>query len=764
MRFLKPTIASRLMLIILGCGLVFVVAGTLIQFYLAYSREMRILEEQIHDVERSHVQAMENSIWLADWDMVRVQAEGIQRLPEIRFVGVTADDGRRIVAIGNELTDEAHRHEFPLRRSYKGQNLFLGTLTVHADVDAVRQRLYSGLLIELVAQVIIVFLTCTILFYLFHRLAGRHLTVMSGYLRSFSPERLETPLTLDKVTPGRERFDELDQVVFSFNEMRQNLKRSFDALRRINEELREENHERLRAEKALRESEQRYSLLVNNIQEVFWMVTPDYQRVLFISPAYEKIWGRSCDSLIARPDSWLDAVIDDDRQALAAVIAAIGKGSDLPTQIDFPEYRIMRPDGEVRWIKANGVPIRNEQGEIWAIAGLCEDISSRRVAEEKLCQAQKMEAIGTLAGGIAHDFNNILAAILGHADLLRYDMDADDPYRGNVDEIIRAGKRAKELIRQILAFSRKSSEKPRSILVAPIAKEVLKLIRASIPSTIEIRQQINAVDAAVLADPVQVHQVIVNLCTNSAQAMEEKGGVLSVSLETVRLTKEEAAVLHGVPGEYVLLTVADTGCGMDRATRERIFDPYFTTKPFGKGTGMGLAVVHGIMQGCGGMARVHSEVGRGTTFFVYFPVTELPVECLEDQETDWPRGSERVLLVDDEPAIVSMGEQWLSRLGYQVTAVGSSVEALERFRRNPQAFDLVITDQTMPLLPGSELTREILKLRPEMPVILCTGYSSMVNEEVAEAIGIRKYMLKPLRGKELALAVRQVLDEEPGAG
>ena len=759
MRAHRNSIATKLLLIMLGSGLLLTIISTVFHLYRNYTREMSLLDQRVHEVARSYVPGMTNSVWLIDLEQLRAQVVGLQQLPEICYVEVVVD-GQKIVAVGNPAVKGTIRYTFPLVYPYKGKGITLGALTLYADAGAVRQRLVDEFLVILLNQMVTIALISTVLFFFFYGLVGRHLRSMADYLRTVDPQKLNTPLTLVRKPSRFSQLDEIDQLAYSLNEMRRNLKRSFDSLHQVNVELLRENRERIKAEKALLESEQRYSLLANSIQEVFWMVTPDYRTVLLISPAYEKIWGRTCDSLIARPHEWLEAVVEEDRKALMEVIAAIGKNPVFSDQIEFPEYRIRRPDGYLCWIKAKAVPLLDEQEKIWAIAGVCEDISNRKETEDKLRQAQKMEAIGTLAGGIAHDFNNILAAILGYADLLRYDMESTDPRRSNVEQIIRAGNRAKDLIKQILAFSRKSAAERRPILVPPIAKEALKLLRASIPSTIEIRQQIETEDAAVLADPVQIHQVIVNLCTNAAQAMEERGGVLSVSLEAVKLTSMETEVLHAAGGEYLLLKIADTGCGMDSATRQRIFDPYFTTKDFGKGSGMGLAVVHGIIQSCGGMVRVESAVNEGTTFYVYFPVTEVAAEEVAEQTAAWPTGSERILLVDDEPSIVDIGERWLTRLGYQVTAMGSSVEALDAFRRDPQAFDLLISDQTMPVLPGSELAKEILKLRPDFPIILCTGFSSMVSESVAEEIGIRKYLMKPLRGSELAQTVRQVLDEQ----
>jgi PAS domain S-box-containing protein len=401
------------------------------------------------------------------------------------------------------------------------------------------------------------------------------------------------------------------------------------------------------------------------------------------------------------------------------------------------------------------------------VCGLARDITERiRAAEEKfklesqLRQSQKMEAIGTLAGGIAHDFNNILAIILGYAELTLYDTPETDPRRNKLSEIIKAGTRAKELVRQILDFSRKAERIKKPFLMAPLLKETLKMVRSSIPSTIAIEEQISAVDTAVLGDPSQLHQVIINLCTNAFHAMEEQGGTLSITLDSVQLGREEAAGLGSGEGRYVRLIVADSGCGMSPELQSRIFEPYFTTKGVGKGSGMGLAVVHGILRSHGGQIRLTSQEGKGSSFEVLLPAIEQPViEKAEEKGSPCPPGTESILMVDDEPAITEMASQGLAQLGYRITTSNNSLEALAMVRENPNAFDLIVTDQSMPFMPGSELAKEVLAIRPSLPIILCTGYSATLSEEKAMEIGIKRYAYKPLQGYELARIIRQVLDE-----
>ncbi len=386
--------------------------------------------------------------------------------------------------------------------------------------------------------------------------------------------------------------------------------------------------------------------------------------------------------------------------------------------------------------------------------------AEKKRLETQLHHAQKMEAIGTLAGGIAHDFNNILFPIMGYAEMARDNLPSESANRRYVDEILKATFRARDLVSQILAFSRQTDAERRPIQITSIIKEAVKLLRAILPSSIEIRQRIRREDGRVLADPTQIHQVMINLCTNAYHAMRETGGVLEIALDAVQLTDRDAGAVPDMPsGSYLKLTVSDTGCGMPPEVTDHIFDPYFTTKERGEGTGLGLSVVHGIIKGCDGHIKVFSAPGKGTTFHIYIPAAEGDAPSFEQtaQETV-PTGRERILLVDDEEQIIRMERQMLERLGYTVASFTGSAAALERFKQAPADFDLVITDMTMPGMSGVALTRALLEIRPDTPVILCTGFSELISKESAQAAGVKEYVMKPMLRKDIARAIRQALD------
>ena len=544
------------------------------------------------------------------------------------------------------------------------------------------------------------------------------------------------------------REDEIGQVAQAFDSMVDSLEADQRRIQSILE--------------ALKDSEERYRLLTEYSLAVILIIEDGH--IIYVNKKAIGKYGYTLQELLGIKA--LEIIDPEDRELCQYLLDSLERGE---TAVAHREVRWLTKSGESRWVEMLAMPLHYEGREV--ILGHALDINDRKVAElekakleNQLRQSQKLEAIGTLAGGIAHDFNNIMAAIQGNVELTLLSLEEGAELakvRANLLEVLQAGKRAQEAVRRILTFTRSIDLKKERVQVHLMIEEVLNLIRASMPSTIEIRSHIDRESGTVMADPTQIHQVIMNLCTNAYQAMPERSGVLEVRLERVDLDTPMLGGSHPLAaGSYLRLTVSDNGQGMEPVILERIFEPYFTTKNPGRGTGLGLAVVHGIVSRLGGSILVQSKPKDGSVFQVYLPRLENGPAPQREKKNPLAPGKERILYVEDEKPVAAVGRRLLTHLGYRVTALTSSLEAREVFHRRPQEFDLVITDLTMPQMTGLELAADFIKIRPDLPIILCSGYSDSVSPESARQLGIREFLSKPVTIADFARVIRQVLDGE----
>jgi signal transduction histidine kinase/ActR/RegA family two-component response regulator len=446
------------------------------------------------------------------------------------------------------------------------------------------------------------------------------------------------------------------------------------------------------------------------------------------------------------------AIHNLDKKCSWCIHETVMKGVSIKTEVISPR------DNKIYNISNS--PILHIYGAISKLT-IFRDITETKNMEKRLEQAQRMESIGNLAGGIAHDFNNLLFPIMGISEMLLEDLAPDSQEYENVQVILEAGKRGSGLVKQILAFSRQAEHKMIPVRVQYVLNEALKLSRSTIPINIEITQEVQNDCGLVMADPIQLHQIAMNLITNAYHAVGQTYGRIAVKLKTVEICSDDGESSTLETGHYVMLSVSDDGCGIEPAVMDKIFDPYFTTKEKTKGTGLGLSVVYGIVKQHKGDIKVYSEIGNGSMFKVFLPLMKESVDSsFVDQRQTIKMGTERILIVDDEASIVRVEKQMLERLGYAVTDRISSIEALKTFRANPTDFDLVITDMTMPNMTGDQLAKELIAIRSDIPVIICTGFSESINREKAESAGIKGLLMKPVVKSEMAEMVRKSLNEE----
>jgi two-component system, cell cycle sensor histidine kinase and response regulator CckA len=516
---------------------------------------------------------------------------------------------------------------------------------------------------------------------------------------------------------------------------------------------------RKRAEEALRASDEKFRQLAGNISDVFWMTSPDMQQVHYVSPAYERIWGRSAASLDEHPQEWAEAILPEERDHVFATFGRLAKGEP---SVDV-EFRITRPDGEVRWIHSRGFQVRDAAGRVIRLTGIASDITERKRIESQMIQSQRLETVGKLAGGVAHEFNSILTAIIGQSEIILSDLPPESRLCKNAAEIRQAADRAAVLTRQLLAYGRKQILQPETLDLNRVLAGMESTLHHLVGRGVNVRIVAGPGLKAVKTDPGQIEQVIVNITMNAAEVMPNGG---KLTLETANVTLDDEYVSHFSDlkaGEYVMLAISDTGTGISQETKKHLFEPFFSTKGVGQGAGLGLATCYGIIKQSGGHINVYSELSRGATFKIYLPQVEARTEIPAPRHdaAHLPRGTETILLVEDDPALREMASTLLTRLGYTVLAAADGVEALSlKHRRGAEHIDLVFTDVVMPHMSGKELSDRFRVLYPQTRVLFTSAYTenAIVHQGVLNP-GVT-LLQKPFTPSALAVKVREVLDRD----
>ncbi len=754
MEHFTSRISRKLVLYIVLFSSVITLFLTGLQLLLDYRHGLQEIHQRFHHIDITNLESFRQAMWTIDKSSLQIQMDGVSRISDIIHVEMLNEQGKSIAQSGTYEARDTITHEFPITQLYRDREIPLGTLIVTATKRNLYQQLVDTAVVILVSQAIKTFIVSLFMFFIFYFLVARHLDNIATYLKKLDLSRKPTLLNLDKQR-NREVPDELDQATDAINRMTSNIYQSYEKA---------SQNQRILAER-----EAKLSAILESITDAIVIANTD-RKITQVNTAFSELFGYAADEALGQTTQFLYANPDD---YLAQQTERFNTQTLNRPSLYEISYR--RKDGTVFPSETmGGAIILNNQNPIGFI-GVIRNIEYRKKSEretlelqKQLHSAQKLEAIGQLTGGIAHDFNNILGSIIGYADLSKHLLEKSDneKLKRYIDNIDTAGERAKNLVAQLLAFSRQTPSTIESLDLKPVIKEIITLLRPLIPSTISINTNIQERVPRVCMDATQMHQLIINLCINARDAIDSHG-IITIHLRHQQTTNTRcSSCSEPVSGDYVVLAVEDNGSGIDPDIVNKVFDPFQTTKAVGNGTGMGLSVVHGILHNQNGHILVETRRHSGSTFSMLIPpcheVPQLDNVTSGSLETDKHFGDNKhILIVDDESPITSFFTELLEGFGFKVTAVNDSREALNLFHLSPNTFDLVITDQTMPNMTGTDLFKAIRKINSSIPVILCSGYSKQVGEKDALELGFSSYMHKPIRKKELLKNIKTALNALP---
>ncbi len=716
------------------------VSGAALQLYLSFQTEKRHIITMLEDLETNQLDTLANSVWNMDFEAIKIQLQGIYEDPAITCIRLEDELGS--VSLFGELPTDSQNNisrEYKLIKHLGNDSKQIGTILFIATTDDITDKLLLSGSKMLGSQLGVLFFACLCILFLFVRLFNRHINRIVLYTESLKIGQLNEQLHLSRLPSPDKYPDELDHIVNALNDMRERLKAEIDAQKM--------------AEKNLIQEKLFSDAIINSLPGILFVIDEKLQPV-----RYNKTFLEQLGLPKTEDDSYniFSRISPDHVTKMHETVQEVSHlGRAQSVEID------LLNDDKLTTPYLFTITILQLERETLFI-GIGTDLSAQKRIEEQLRQAQKMEAIGTLSGGIAHDFNNILSAIVGYNQLALLATTDNPKAQKYLNEVGKASNRARDLVAQILSFSRKTDTDRHPIQLNLIVLEVLKLLRSSIPTSIDIQHNVQS-DSFIVADSTEIHQIIMNLCTNAFHAMQESGGILSVNLTDRQITADDYFPnTHIIPGNFIQLDISDTGTGMDSATIEKIYEPYFTTKSSGAGTGLGLAVVHGIINQYKGYISVYSIKGRGTTFKIFLPITTRTKPQSTGQEVKNVlkalEGSEHILIIDDNTSILDYYTELLLGYGYKVTTFENPKAALAQFEATPARFDLVLTDLTMPSISGEELGKALLSCRPDIPVILSSGFSATLGKKDFLEKGFADFFQKPVDSRQFLLRIREIFE------